>query len=140
MLVSCKCKEQLQNTTAIDSVYVKQELRPVVLPTDSASIVALFECDSLNRVLLRQIDGQSTKNLSATYTFSDGLFSYYVWRPTDTIWVRETVTLRAKTKPVYINVPVAKMNTFQRIFFWIGVSLSILTIVYVIIKIYKFLN
>ena len=61
---SCKSQVALTNTTEKERI-VTEVVRDTVVKTeaDSATILALLECDSLNNVILRQLDTKSGERI-----------------------------------------------------------------------------
>lgn len=106
-LVGCKTKAPttvLTNRT--DSIYI-DKLLPYPLPTDSASIRALMECDENGKVVLRWLDMANSKNVQLIFTL-DSLGEVIA----DMKIQRDTVYLPSKevivTKEVEVPVPVEK--------------------------------
>lgn len=67
LLVSCRAAQVTTVETRTDSVYIDR-LVPYVLPTDSATIRALMECDESGRVTLRRLDIVTTENVALQLT------------------------------------------------------------------------
>lgn len=61
------CKSQyMPGTDTETSINVRDREVPVVIPGDSASIRALLECDSLNRVVMRELEIEKGKRIVPT--------------------------------------------------------------------------
>lgn len=61
------CKSQyMPGTDTETSINVRDREVPVYTPSDSASILALLECDSLNRVVLRELEIERGKRIVPT--------------------------------------------------------------------------
>lgn len=61
------CKSQyMPGTDTETSINVRDREVPVYTPSDSASILALLECDSLNRVILRELEIERGKRIVPT--------------------------------------------------------------------------
>ncbi len=66
--MSCRTPQTVTTVeTRTDSVYIDR-LVPYPLPTDSATVRALMECDESGRVTLRQLDIMTTKNVALQLT------------------------------------------------------------------------
>lgn len=67
MLLCMGCKSQyMPGTDTETSIKVRDREVPVYTPSDSASILALLECDSLNRVILRELEIERGKRIVPT--------------------------------------------------------------------------
>ena len=64
-MVGCK-SQYMPGTDTETSINVRDREVPVYTPSDSASILALLECDSLNRVILRQLEVERGKRIVPT--------------------------------------------------------------------------
>ena len=63
----CSCKSQyMPGTDTETSINVRDREVPVYTPSDSASILALLECDSLNRVVMRELEIEKGKRIVPT--------------------------------------------------------------------------
>lgn len=61
------CKSQyMRGTDTETSINVRDREVPVYTPSDSASILALLECDSLNRVVMRELEIERGKRIVPT--------------------------------------------------------------------------
>lgn len=64
-MVGCKSQYMPGVDTETD-ITVRDREVPVVIPSDSASIRALLECDSLNRVVMRELEIEKGKRIVPT--------------------------------------------------------------------------
>jgi len=63
----CSCKSQyMPGVDTETDITVRDREVPVVIPGDSASIRALLECDSLNRVVMRELEIERGKRIVPT--------------------------------------------------------------------------
>ena len=62
---SCKTP-YVAGTDTETNIRVNDRDVPVVTPADSASILALLECDSLNRVIMRQLEIEKGRRITPT--------------------------------------------------------------------------
>ena len=110
---------------------VRYRLVPVYLSPDSALLTALFECDSANRVVLRQLDEWKGKSVETGWTFEDGRLDYRAKT------VRDTVHVPAKDSIVYVpqavEVEVNRLTWWQETWVRVGKALSALAVVSLII-------
>lgn len=61
------CKSQyMPGTDTETNITVRDREVPVYTPSDSASILALLECDSLNRVMMRELEIERGKRIVPT--------------------------------------------------------------------------
>lgn len=136
-LISCKVSK---TTSAIlnerDSVYIEiEKLVPVPVPSDSATIRALLECDENGKVVLKWLDMANTKNVQLQFLLdSIGNLKTNFKVPPDTVYIpsKETSTSINKNKEKTITVEVDRpLTKWQRfciqfttvIFIVAGVSL-----------------
>lgn len=80
-------------------------LVPVSVHGDSATLRALFECDSLRNVVLRDLSEQKSKNMQTGFDFKDGLLNYNAKTEPDTVWIPADTVYIEKDIPLVIKVP-----------------------------------
>jgi len=88
---------------------------------DSIRMKAMFECDSLNQVVLKSVSEQKTPGVSSNANFANGLFDYKMVVIHDTVYVEAKDSIIYKEVAVKIEVPVevnrlTKWQTFQIMF------------------------
>jgi hypothetical protein len=122
LLVGCKT-QQPQSQVQIKTIEKEVEkLVPYALPADSTTLAALFECDSLNRVQLKEMSEMKAKRLQSDFSFANGLLQYKLKQPPDTIYIP------GKDRYIYQDVPVEivkevivyKQTDFQIVCGWFG--------------------
>jgi len=104
-------------------VTVTETLEPVQLPGDSLMMEALFYCDSLNVVQLREISDLKSKNMSSGFKFDKQRLQYNAKTEPDLQYIPSTIIDRDREVPVYIDVPGPieyRMRWYQRWLMWIG--------------------
>lgn len=94
-------------------------LVPYALPADSSYIEAYFECDSLNNVILRELDEAKTRKVSTQYKYSDGLLKYY------TIFLHDTIYLPTDTIYIERNEVIAKKCNNTLLYICAGITLAL---------------
>lgn len=113
------CKSQPPQTqVAIETKEtVIERLVPYALPADSAAIRALFECDSLNNVRLVELSEQKGGSWQSRYLFGNGLFSWNLYQPPDTVYVPAKDSIIEREKPVEVvrEVPVHYTTSWEKI-------------------------
>lgn len=136
LLASCKTISKEVEVPIKTEIKVVEKVIAVPSPQDSARIFALFECDSLNQVIMSQINEEKTDNLSTKTTFNNGQLSFKVKTIRDTIYVHQTDSFIYKEKPVRIEVPVEvnKLKWWQQILIWVGVFWTLLYIAKVLFR------
>lgn len=122
MCSSCKT-QQSQPQVQIKTIEKEVEkLVPYALPADSTTITALFVCDSLNRVQLKELSELKAKGLQSNFSFNNGLLQYNLKQPPDTIYIP------GKDRYIYQDVPVEvpkevivyKQTDWQVVCGWFG--------------------
>ncbi|NDV93533.1 hypothetical protein D0T84_01200 [Dysgonomonas sp. 521] len=122
LAVSCKT-QQPQTQVEIKTIEKEVEkLVPYALPPDSAAIEALFECDSLNQVQLKELKELKAKGWQSSFFFNNGFLQYKMYQPPDTIYIP------GKDRYIYQDVPVEvvkevivyKQTDWQIVCGWFG--------------------
>lgn len=122
LMIACKT-QQPQSQVQIKTIEKEVEkLVPYALPPDSTTINALFECDSLNQVQLKELDELKAKGWQSSFYFNNGLLQYKLKQPPDTIYIP------GKDRYIYQDVPVEvvkevivyKQTDFQIVCCWFG--------------------
>jgi len=146
-LTSCKSKQKITeavNISLIESTYIHDKLTPVALPVDSLHIKALFECDSTNKVILKQLFEVKSNNINTAFNYKDGLLDYTIKTGGDTVYipgrdfywivhnqVNKTITI---TKTVKVEKKISRLQKFQMFCGNILIVLLSLAITYFIVK------
>jgi hypothetical protein len=137
LLVSCRTtKESTQSSDISEYSYVKETVVPVAVPADSLTLQALFECDSLNNVLMRSLNEKKSSNISSLLSFADGVLSYSAVSKPDSI---KTVNVEKGTKyqkTVTINTKTIETKYLRGFLWWSGVLFWIVLLTRLIIKSY----
>ncbi|MDR2921591.1 MAG: hypothetical protein LBV72_19770 [Tannerella sp.] len=113
LMFSCKAKQQVI-AERIDSVYIER-LIPITLPTDSASIKALLECNANGRVVLSQLRTESTRNAYLTFLLDSlGNLQMETIVKYDTIYVKSDSVRVSEviTQYEYIEKQLGKWDSF----------------------------
>lgn len=136
-LVSCSLLRQPERIIETQTVY-KETVRDsiVTIPADSSAITALFECDSLNRVILKQLEQKqgtrSSIEVKTSYMPSGNLMLSADCK-CDSINIYLTikdrfVSQKFKQKETVVIKPQAKKSRF-----WLGFSLAIILVLVIVI-------
>ena len=109
LLIGCK---QTKYITLKNDTIIKERVIPVQLPKDSSLLVALFECNERNEVILKELSEEKTKRLKSDITVDNGKLTYRAKTLIDTVYipVKDTIIKNEVALPV-----VEKSNT--KIFF-----------------------
>lgn len=110
-LTSCKPKQKITeavNTSLIESTYIHDKLTPVSLPVDSLHIKALFECDSTNKVILKQLFEVKSNNINTAFNYKDGLLDYTIKTGGDTVYILGTNFYYQITKILKLTITLQK--------------------------------
>lgn len=105
---------------------VRERLVPVYLSPDSALLTALFECDSTNRVVLRQMEEQKGKSMETGWSFEDGRLDYQAKTAPDTVYLPGKDSLIYVPQPVEVRVEVNRLTWAQEAWIRAGKALSAL--------------
>ncbi len=123
LLTGCKTHAKIVEVPVREVVTVTETLEPVQLPGDSLMMEALFYCDSLNVVQLREISDLKSKNMSSGFKFDKQRLQYNAKTEPDLQYIPSTIIDRDREVPVYIDVPGPieyRMRWYQRWLMWIG--------------------
>lgn len=122
MLFSCSNKSLPQKIPVKSLEIVKERLVPISVPGDSSLLVALFECDSLNNVYLKEISEQKGKLISSGTVFENGRLLYKTIYRHDTILVPVVDTIRTTEIPITVEVTreINRLKWWQEVLVWCG--------------------
>ena len=118
---------------------VKDRITPVALPEDSASLSALFYCDSLNQVRLAQINELKTANMQSQQSFKNGKLTYRIRTVHDTVYIHGKDSIVLKQVPYKVEVPVVtyRQTAIQRFLSIVGAIALALVVLFIAIKFFK---
>lgn len=115
MLFSCKTTQQPAVAVPVEyKERIVERLVPVELPSDSANIQALFECNGLNQVIMKELTEIKSKRIQSLYTFNGGKLKYSAKTAFDTVYVKGRDTYTTRNVPMYINVPGPEVNKLTK--------------------------
>lgn len=123
LLTGCKTATKVVEVPVRETVTITETLEPVQLPGDSLMMEALFYCDSLNIVQLREIAELKTKNMSSRFKFDKQKLEYRAKTEPALQYIPSTIIERDREVPVYVDVPGPieyRMHWYQRWLMWIG--------------------
>lgn len=139
-LSGCKTSDRLpraknESTESETLISEKDKLTPVAIPGDSTKFRALFECDSLNNVLMIAISEGKSKNMSSSVSFRNGQLDYSATTKPDTVFVKSTDKIfKQKTKKT-ITIHITKVVKQYGFLWWSGLVSWIIITATVVIKI-----
>ena len=116
LLTSCKAAKVTTIESHTDSVYIDR-LIPYPLPTDSATIRALMECDETGRVTLRRLDIVTTENVALQFTIDslgELLADMKVGRDTLYLPSKEVYVDRRVEVPVTVEKPLTRWEKIKQ--------------------------
>jgi len=134
LIISCKSVKEIPIQYR---EVIKEKLIPVINPADSANLTALFECDSTNHVILKQLKEAKTAHVESSSNLNNGVFTYKIKTVRDTIYIPSKETTITKEVPVKVEVPVNYVNWWQKILIWIGGVVLVGTIGFIAFKIFR---
>lgn len=123
---SCAGPKRLKDMPAnLPEPVVRERLVPVYLSPDSALLTALFECDSMGRVIMRQMEELKGERMKTGLSFKDGKLDYKAKTKPDTVYIpgKDSIIY----VPREVTVEVNRLTWWQETWIRIGkMSLSIL--------------
>lgn len=122
VLFGCKSKQPIINVPVKTFERKVTTLVPFYIQGDSALLRAVFECDSLNNVLLTGIKDSKGKNVETDLDFKDGVLDYRADFKPDTVYLPSDTIYTEKEVPLIVEVPKVeyRQTKAQRFFFYIG--------------------
>ena len=137
VLAGCSTSKHVSQVPIETIIEIRERLVPIHLPVDSSSLKALFECDSLNRVILMELDESKSSGLKSQFKFQNSELFYNVKTVRDTIYIKVSDTSLNREIPVKTveYVEVNNLAKWQVIQIWAGRILGLLAIIFIIIKI-----
>lgn len=117
---------------------VVERLVPYAVAADSSTLKAWFECDSLNQVIIKQLDEQKGKSQS-NIDFNNGKLTYKLIHKVDTVYVAAKDSFIYKEKAIRVEVPIEvnKLTNWQIIQIYAGkvmLSILVLGLIYLLFK------
>jgi len=139
ILTACKTTQLPVEVPILTNVKIVERLVPVAAPADSANIVALFECDSLNRVIMKSLGEQKSKNVESRFSYKAGLLEYnFATAPSVSFaTVRDSIVYREVAVKVPVEVKVNELTWWQKLWITIGkigAALGLIILVVFIVK------
>lgn len=115
---------------------VRERLIPVSIPGDSTEIKVVFDCDENGKVQVIPVSTRASPHALASMDRVGSMLTIKTEVSSRDVWIPYREVERQKEIPVQVEVEkvVYKLNTFQRIFFWIGVVCSALAIIVLVFK------
>ena len=111
-------------------------LVPFFIPGDSLSLRAFFECDSLNNVLMTELEEGKSGRVNSKVGFKNGALDYNanvqpdtVYLPSDSVFVEKEIPY-----PVEVDKIVIRQTKIQRFFYLIGIIATTAMVVWLIMK------
>ena len=121
-LFSCNRQTLPQQVPVKSTELIRERLVPVPAPGDSSLLTALFACDSLNNVYLKQINEQKGKSVMSDVKFENNRMIYKTVYKHDTLYVPVRDTIRETEVPIMVPVEVNKLKWWQKALAWSGAA------------------
>lgn len=137
LLTGCRAQTKIVEVPVREVVTVTETLEPIQVPGDSLIMEALFYCDSLNLVQLREISELKSKNMSSGFKFDRQKLEYKAKTEPALQYIPSTIIETTKEVPIYVDVPGPieyRLHWYQRWLMWIGVVASISLAVWLLLK------
>lgn len=95
---------------------IVERMVPVQSPADSANVIALFECDSTNQVIMKALNEQKGKSINSHFTFDKGLFNYQLKTDPQLSYakVKDSIVYREVAIKVPVEVKVNELTWWQK--------------------------
>ena len=137
VLAGCSSSKHISQVPIETKIEIRERLIPFHLPPDSSSLKALFECDSLNRVILKELNESKSSGLQSKFKFQDSKLFYEVKTTSDTVYVQVSDTSINREIPIKTveYVELNKLTQWQVIQIWIGRIMGLLAVIIIVVKI-----
>ena len=119
---SCRSRPETVVLQGETKEKIVERLVPYTIPGDSAHFYALLECDSLNRVMMKNYSEIKGKGIESKIELKDNLLSFSSYKPPDTGFVQARDSIRYERVPYKVEVPV-KVNELTR-WQWIQIRVA----------------
>lgn len=120
VLTGCRSIQQSSDSTSESTSFERETLIPIAVPSDSLTLRALFECDSLNNVLIKNISESKTNNVSTLIGFSNGILTYKATSKPDSVYARHKEKYSNLKTTFTINKQTIKKVYVYGFFWWTG--------------------
>lgn len=131
LLTSCKVVEYVPIESKVE---IKERIVKVDVPADSSSIIALLECDSLNQVILKQLNEKNTDDAQSNFTLKNNVVSVkFKSNPKPKVIVRDTTIYKDRPYPVKTEKTVYKTKWYQDLLMYVGLVALIALLLIIII-------
>ena len=126
VFIGCKSVETLHAPAVQVPIQYREKvverLVAVQSPADSANIEALFECDSLNRVIMKTLNEQKSNNVSSRVTFAAGVMRYKLETRPDISYipVKDSIVYREVAVQVPVEVKINVLTWWQQLWITVG--------------------
>ena len=137
LLMMTACNKKIASVTNQRTTsHTIDSLKPVVLPTDSSIMRALFECDSAGKVILRDYTELKSKGLETNIIYRDGELRYGVIVKHDTVYVPyRDKSIIQECDPIIVKqveIQIKPLAWWQEALMWMGGILMVIVIWYLI--------
>ena len=136
LLAACGTSTKIVQVPVETKILVKERLIPVKIQADSATLTALFICDSTNHVRLKEISELKSKKMQSKVVFRKGKLIYRTLRKTDTIFVHGKDSIIERQVPFKVEVQkiTYRQTAIQKFLSILGGIALIIIIIIAIIK------
>lgn len=115
LMMGCKTSRPLIQEVPIQyKEKIVERLIPVELPVDSANILALFECNDLNQVIMKELTEVKSKRIQSLFSFNAGQLKYNFKSALDTVYLPAKDSIVSRDVPVIVNVPGPEVNKLTK--------------------------
>lgn len=135
-----KPKRTVQPIPLLQKVTVNNRLVPVYIPPDSATLKALFECDSMNNVRVKEITELKGSMTDTDLSFENNELRYRAKtnRPPTLVPVRDSIIDREVPVEVLVPYEVNVLTGWQWFQIWLGRIFGLLLVIFLGSKFVKF--
>ena len=122
LLSACRSRPEVTIPPSEIREKVVERLVPYALPEDSTRLTALLECDSLNQVIIKELNEVKSGKIQSDLSLDGGKFSYGTYHPPDTVYVpaKDSIVYRKEPYPVEVPIKVNELTREQTFQVWIA--------------------
>ena len=138
-VTSCQLSRRIVEVPVKSETTIIERLIPVTVPPDSSVFNALFECDSSYNVLLKSFNEIKSNHVQSDINFTSNRLTYRTLTVHDTIYIRQTDTIRLTEIPVIQEIPyyITELSKTKRTIIAIALLIIVVTLFKFIIKKHK---
>lgn len=128
LLCSCSATKKIENKTEIKTEYIETVKDTTIYITDEAYFRAYLECDSMNRVVIKELENKSGKIIKQDVKYIDKYITVEAKIDSQAVYISWVETHNIEKEKEFVNVEIVK-KVYPK-WFIIAIILSILYLLF----------